>query len=141
MTTKQLLHLFMYTRRSGATVFMTGFYTQIYYIILYYITNYTLKIYCIFGHNCTNWRIRTKAKMNNQCLIDIICLIEEAYHGITDCINVISVSVWQEDVINMQQLVRGRTFEANLLAKRAWYQFNFLMRWSPCHGLILFGVP
>lgn len=40
-----------------------------------------------------------------------------------------------------QQLLRGRTFEANLFADWAWYQFNFLRRWCSCPGLILFGVP
>lgn len=68
------------------------------------------------------------------------CTVKKAYHGITDPVHVISVSVWQVDVINTQQLVRGRPNEANLLPKRAWYQFNFLMRWCPHHGLILFGV-
>lgn len=47
------------------------------------------------------------AHLNDQCLIDIICLIEEAYFGITGSIIVISVNVWHVDVINMQQLVRA----------------------------------
>lgn len=88
----------------------------------------------------TSWRIKTRPKwMLNFCNL-AGWTVRKAYRGISDSINVTSVSVWQVDVINMQQLVRGRPYEANLLAKRAWYQFNFLMRWRPCLGLILFGV-
>lgn len=93
-------------------------------------------------------KLKNQDLINTQCLTHIIgwkshnvadWTVTKAYRGISSSINVISVSVWQLDSVNMQQLVGDRSHEANLLAMSAWYQFNFLMRWRSLFGLILFA--